>query len=106
VRPERLFALRAHPFGVALRAINLAENGQVVELPCCLPGVRIYDVELREPMEGSRARNTWCARRDCSRRTPLGLRFASARRRCTAASNFACGEVVELPWAFGPGSSN
>src|SRR5271165_3048361 len=24
VRPERLFALRAHPFGVALRAINLA----------------------------------------------------------------------------------
>ena len=33
VRPERLFALRAHPFGVALRAINLAEDGQVVELP-------------------------------------------------------------------------
>jgi hypothetical protein len=31
VRPERLFALRAHPFGVALRAINLA-CGQVVEL--------------------------------------------------------------------------
>ncbi len=23
----------------------------------------------------------WCARRDCSRRTPLGLRFAPARRR-------------------------
>ena len=32
MRPERLFALRAHPFGVALRAINLA-GGQVVELP-------------------------------------------------------------------------
>jgi hypothetical protein len=31
VRPERLFALRAHPFGVAIRAINLA-CGQVVEL--------------------------------------------------------------------------
>ena len=31
VRPERLFALRAHPSGVALRAINLA-CGQVVEL--------------------------------------------------------------------------
>jgi hypothetical protein len=31
VRPERLFALRAHPFGVALWAINLA-CGQVVEL--------------------------------------------------------------------------
>jgi hypothetical protein len=32
VRPERLFALRAHPFGVALRAINIA-SGQLVELP-------------------------------------------------------------------------
>jgi hypothetical protein len=31
VRPERLFGLRPHPFGVALRAINLA-CGQVVEL--------------------------------------------------------------------------
>jgi hypothetical protein len=30
--PDGLFALRAHSFGVALRAINLAEDGQVVEL--------------------------------------------------------------------------
>jgi hypothetical protein len=29
VRPERLFALRAHPFGVALRAINLAEEAKL-----------------------------------------------------------------------------
>jgi hypothetical protein len=31
VRPERLFALRAHPFGAALRAFNFA-CGEVVEL--------------------------------------------------------------------------
>jgi len=37
VRPERLFALRAHPFGVALRAINLA-CGQVVELDLLFAG--------------------------------------------------------------------
>ena len=30
--PDGLFAVRAHSFGVALRAINLAEDGQVVEL--------------------------------------------------------------------------
>src|ERR1700684_673994 len=47
VRPERLFALRAHPFGVALRAINLAEDGPVVELPRCLPGVRIVALHRR-----------------------------------------------------------
>ena len=39
MRPDGLFALRAHPFGVALRAINLAD-GQVVEPSCCLSGVR------------------------------------------------------------------
>jgi len=39
VRPDGLFALRAHPFGVALRAINFA-CGEVVEPPCCLSGVR------------------------------------------------------------------
>ena len=32
VRPDGLFALRAHPFGVALRAINFA-CGEVVEPP-------------------------------------------------------------------------
>jgi hypothetical protein len=41
VRPERLFGLRPHPFGVALRAINLAEDGQVVELGLSMSGVRI-----------------------------------------------------------------
>jgi hypothetical protein len=40
VRPDGLFALRAHPFGVALRAINLAEDGQVVEPAFCASGVR------------------------------------------------------------------
>src|SRR5271170_5029071 len=40
VRPERLFGLRPHPFGVALRAINLAEDGQVVELGLSMSGVR------------------------------------------------------------------
>jgi hypothetical protein len=40
VRPDGLFALRAHPFGVALRAINFA-YGEVVEPACCLSAVRI-----------------------------------------------------------------
>jgi hypothetical protein len=40
VRPDGLFALRAHPFTVALRAINLA-YGQVVEPYCHLSAVRI-----------------------------------------------------------------
>jgi hypothetical protein len=40
VRPDGLFALRAHPFGVALRAINLS-YGQVVEPSCLLSAVRI-----------------------------------------------------------------
>jgi len=31
---------------------------------------------------------------------PLGLRFATARRRRAAASNFACGEVVETGLFF------
>jgi hypothetical protein len=32
-RPDGLFALRAHPFGVALWAINSAEDGGIVEPP-------------------------------------------------------------------------
>jgi hypothetical protein len=55
---QRLFALRAHPFGAALWAFSAAAA------PC-----------------------SGCA---------LGLRFATARRRCAASSNFAIGEVVEL----------
>jgi hypothetical protein len=39
VRPERLFGLRPHPFGVALRAINFA-CGEVVELGLSMSGVR------------------------------------------------------------------
>ena|SRR5882762_5473125 len=70
VRPERLFALRAHPFGVALRAINLAENGQVVELPCCLPGVRIVASNHRPRERVLRQENLWCARRDSNSRPP------------------------------------
>jgi hypothetical protein len=44
VRPERLFALRAHPFGVALRAINFA-CGEVVKLGLLSAGSSNYDVE-------------------------------------------------------------
>jgi hypothetical protein len=40
VRPDGLFALRAHPFGVAQRAINFAV-GEVVEPSCCLSAVRM-----------------------------------------------------------------
>jgi hypothetical protein len=40
VRPDGLFALRAHPFGVALRAINFA-TGEVVEPTFCLSAVRM-----------------------------------------------------------------
>jgi hypothetical protein len=49
-RPDGLFALRAHPFGVALRAINSAEDGRVVEPAFCLSGVRT------ETSNGSRQR--------------------------------------------------
>jgi hypothetical protein len=46
-RPDGLFALRAHPFGVALRAINSAEDGRVVEPAFCLSGVRMNNAWRR-----------------------------------------------------------
>src|SRR5882762_10026170 len=55
VRPERLFALRAHPYGVALQAINLAA-GQVVELGLFVCREFDHDVEPAATTKGSQAR--------------------------------------------------
>ena len=67
VRPERLFALRAHPFGVALRAINLA-CGQVVELGLLSPMKRKFRwLIFNEELVGLRFdRREGKAQRECS----------------------------------------
>jgi hypothetical protein len=50
------------------------------------------------PTKGSQARKAMARPERLLRGLrPLVLRCALDRRRCAAASNFACGEVVELP---------
>src|SRR5229473_802591 len=90
VRPERLFAPRAHPFGVALRAINLACGPSCRTRLVCLPGVRITTSSRHRRRRILRQGKLWCARRDYSRRalTPSGSPFGG--------STWAAGQVVEL----------
>src|ERR1700738_3478083 len=92
VRPERLLALPARPFGVALRAINLA-CGQVVELG--LFGCR--EVESQSELFGEQRRGrgqgkVWCARRDYSRcpLAPSGSPYGRSTWPAAKLSNSAC----------------
>jgi hypothetical protein len=56
VRPERLFALRAHPFGVALRAIAIAAARRCRRTPLLSAGSSNHCVELPATTKGSRSR--------------------------------------------------
>ncbi len=47
VRPDGLFALRAHPVGVALKGDQ--RRGGAVEPACCLSAVRIHAGKLVAP---------------------------------------------------------
>jgi hypothetical protein len=95
VRPDGLFALRAHPFGVALRAINLA-YGQVVEPAFCLSAVRIIANQYSDPTIVLRYTKILVRPDGLLAAAPLVLRFAPDRRRYAAASNLAeASQVVE-----------
>jgi len=88
VRPDGLFALRAHPYGVALRAINFA-IGEVVEPAFCLSAVRITAYKYADPTIVFRYTKI-LVRPDglfALRAHPYGVALR--------AINFAIGEVVE-----------